>query len=136
MSYFEDIKSSLNEHIENLKTLSLVNLNVTSRKKIESHLNRSIILNNQIDKEEPIKLKNFIEYLNDEGRYFGWSFPENEKEEGCETSFWNLKKRSQKLIGKMTGNERLYYFGYIEEFEKLPTAHKAEKDEILRKLFM
>lgn len=77
-----------------------------------------------------------IEYLNDEGRYFGWSFPENEKEETCENSFWNLKEKTKKLVGGMTGNERLFYFGYIDEFENLPSSHKSAKDEILRKLFM
>lgn len=136
MSYLEDIKSSLKEHIDILKSISLINLNATSRKKIESHLKRSVVINEQIDKEEPQKLRELIEYLNDEGRYFGWSFPENEKEETCENSSWNLKEKTKKLIGGMTGNERLYYFGYIDEFENLPTTHKSAKDEILRKLFM
>jgi len=119
-----------------LKSISLINLNDTSRKKIESHLKRSVLINERIDKEEPQKLKELIEYLNDEGRYFGWSFPENEKEETCEHSFWSLKEKTKKLIGGMTGNERLYYFGYIDEFENLPSTHKSAKDEILRKLFM
>jgi hypothetical protein len=140
LSYFEDIKSSLKDHINILRSISLINLNDISRKKIESHLKRSVVIsvviNEQIDKEEPQKLKELIEYLNDEGRYFGWSFPENEKEEMCENSFWNLKEKTKKLVGGMTGNERLYYFGYIDEFENLPSTHKSAKDEILIKLFM
>ena len=87
MGYFEDIKSSLKDHIDIIKSISLINLNDTSRKKIESHLKRSVVINEQIDTEYPEKLKELIEYLNHEGRNFRWSFPENEKEETCENSF-------------------------------------------------
>lgn len=136
MSYFEDIKSILKGHIEIIKSISPINLNDSSQNKIENHFKRSVAINEQIDKEEPKKLKEFIEYLNNEGRYFGWSFPENEKEETCENSFWNLKEKAKNIIGGMIGNERLYFFGYLDEFENLPSTHKSAKDDILRKLFM
>lgn len=136
MSYFEEIKSIFKEHIDLVKMIPLQDLNKTSQKKIESHLKSSSDINESVDREEPEKLKKFIDYLENEGRFFGWSFPENEKEEICENSFWNLKSRMQSLIEGMTGNERLFYFGYLDEFESITSTQKSAKDAILRKLFM
>lgn len=136
MRYFEEIKSAIKEHLDLLNSISLEDLNQTSRKKIENHINFSVEVNINVDKEDPQKLKEVIEYLEIEGRNFGWSFPENPKEELCEESFLILKSKMKKLIGRMTGNERLHYFGYFNEFENLLPNHKSARDKILMKLFM
>lgn len=126
----------MKEHLDIIHSISLEDLNQTSRTKIEMHINASINVNKAIDTEDPQKLKQLIEYLAMEGRGFGWSFPENPKEERCERSFWDLNDKMKQLIGGMTRKERLSYFGYLKEFENIPAAHKSARDEILLKLYM
>ena len=125
----------MGNHIDFLKTLSDSNLN-NINEKVRKHIETSNRTNNAIDAEEPDKLKILIEYLALESRGFGWSFPENELEKLCESSFWTMLDKIKNLIGGMTLNERLYYFGYSEEFEKIPVKHKSDRDRILHKLFV
>jgi hypothetical protein len=136
MNYFEEIKLGMKEHIDSISSISLQDLTPTSRKKIENHLNSTLEVNIVVDNEDPQKMKKVIEYLEQEGRSFGWSFPENKKEELCEDSFWNLKNKLKKLIGGMTVNERVYYFGYHTEFENIPPNDKSAREEIFLKLFV
>lgn len=136
MGYFEEIKSGLKDHIDYIKSISTEDLRPESVMKIARHLQSSIATNEIVDTEEPKKLRQFIDYLEKEGRSFGRSFPENKSEEACESSFWTFKDKMRKMIGGMTANKRLYYFGYLEEFENLSSTHKSAKDEILIRLFM
>jgi hypothetical protein len=132
MSYFKFIKAELQKHISLLKSIE----NDSQNSKLENHLSESLRIDSELSYESPEKLKCFIEYLSKEGRNFGWSFPENRIEEDCENSFWNMKNQIKKLIGGMTVNERLYYFGYLGEYENLPINHKSERNNILVKLFI
>ena len=132
MSYFITIKTELQNHISNLNSIRIDSKN----SKLENHLNQSISVYNDLSYESPEKLKRFIEYLSQEARCVGWSFPENAIEEDCEKSFWNMKNQIKKLIGGMTVNERLYFFGFLEEYEKLPSSHMSARNAILEKLFI
>lgn len=136
MYYFLQIKSFLKDHIELIKSISTDNESENSRRKIKTHLDSTVNVNETVDEEEPQKLRKIIEYLHTESRFFGWSFPENDKEERCENSFWELKQKIEKLVRGMTGNERLYYFGYLEDWDNLLPHQKSARDEIRIKLFM
>lgn len=131
MNYFDTIKSVLNDHILYLESLSTDN-----DTKAKNHLEKSSKIDAFLSHETPEKMRDFIDYLSNEARGFGWSYPNNETEDLCEISFWNMHSIVKKLICGMSGNERLYYFGYLEEFEKIPIKHKSDRDRILSKLFM
>jgi len=133
MSYFDTIKTSLKNHIT---FLELIEVDENQNQKVDNHLKISLEIDKLLSAETPEKLKEFIEYLSQEGRNFGWSFPLNKSEDECENSFLNLKNQMKRMIGGMTVNERLYYFGYLDEFEKLPSKHKTARDNILEKLFI
>ena len=105
-------------------------------KKVSEHLERidEIIL--IIGGKQPEDYKQLIEWLNQEGRNFGLSFPENPAEEKCEVEFWRLKDSIKEIIQRMTANERLYFFGYLDEYEKLKPIERSAREEIELKLFM
>lgn len=136
MSYFEEIKWHLKEHINCLESILKINPSEIENNKIVNHLNETKLVNNMVVSDEPKDLKFFIEYLERESRKFGWSFPENKIEELFEKSFWELQEKIKKLIGGMSANERLYCFGFLEEFEKLPINHTSAREAILIKLFI
>ena len=135
MNYFENVKSNLQDHIRLLETLVKSSDNGINQK-IKNHYEASKNINNSVNFEDPKKLKLLIEYVATESRGFGWSFPENNIEELCEDSFWEMKNKLKRIVGGMTVNERLYYFGYFQEFENIPSTHKSDKDRILQNLFV
>ena len=101
-----------------------------------SHLEKTNHILKIIDGQQPENYKQLIEYLNQEGRNFGWSFPKNTEEEKCETDFWKLKDSMKSIIQGMTVNERLYFFGYLDEYESLRTIQRSAREEIELKLFI
>ena len=133
MDYFSDLKRLLDSHIANLKSIAPTE---QLNKRIVQHLNRTIDVAKEIALQEPKKSRLLIEYLENESRTFGWSYPENLKEEKCEDSFWQLKNSLEIIIGSMTVNERLYFFGYLDDYEKLNPKHNSDKERIRRMLFI
>ena len=126
----------MQEHITAIQAIPLANIPSDSQEKILRHLAAAESANKMLDRETSEKCKNIIEFLHSESRSFGWSFRENPAEEVCENAFRIFEKRITRLVGGMSVNERLHYFGYLEEFEKLIRAHPSAGDEILRKLFV
>lgn len=135
MSYFQRIKFDFEKHIESIESLVNSNINEISPK-VKNHYDASKKTNSFLNSEDPKKLKLFIEYIATESRGFGWSFPENNIEDLCENSFWEMKNNIKNIVGGMTVIERLFYFGYLEEFEKIPQTHKSDRDRILQNLFI
>jgi hypothetical protein len=132
MYYFENIKSNLKNHITFLEELE----NIGENLKVKNHLIESRKVYEELSVESPEKLKTIIEFLSNESRNFGWSFPENEMEQNSETSFLKLQSSIERMISGMTLTERLLYFGFQEEYQKLETKHKSARDTILVKLFV
>ncbi len=134
MTYYKEFKSLLRDHIDSLEKY-VSNFRMSSDK-VRKHIELSNRTYNAFDTEDPVKLRIFVEYIASEARGFGWSFPENEFERLCENSFWEMHSKVRILIDKMTLSERLSYFGYSEEFEKIPEKHKSDRDRILHKIFV
>ena len=133
MTYHEDIYNYLNSHVQNIESIdSIDNL----PKKVIGHLDRTVQILKIIDGRQPENYKQLIEYLNQEGRNFGWSYPENAEEEKSETEFWKLKDSIKLIIQSMTANERLYFFGYLAEYENLKSIERSAREDIELKLFM
>lgn len=133
MSYYKDIENCLDIHLHDLESLAPKD---QLSEKVISHFEQTEKVLNNITRQRPEDYRLLIEYLYNEGRRFGWSYPEDKDEEACETSFWRLKDSIKEIIEGMTGNERLYFFGYLEEYENLNPKHRSEKEKIELKLFM
>ena len=133
MTYFENIKNSLKSHFEKINEIGL---REDLPKKVIEHFDRTSEILNEIEGNKPENYRMLIEYLNNESRRFGWSFPENPEEEKCETDYWKLNDLIKKIVKSMTINERLYFFGYLDEYENLKPIQKSERDNIELKLFI
>jgi hypothetical protein len=101
-----------------------------------THLEKTNNILQIIKGHGPEDYRQLIEWLNQEGRNFGWSFPENLEVEKCEAEFWRLKDSIKRITQGMTANERLYFFGYLDEYEKLEPIERSAREEIKLKLFM
>jgi len=133
MIYHEDIHNSLKHHIQILENLGNRD---TLPKKVTEHLNISLKVLNEIEYRQPENYRQLIEYLNNEGRNFGWSYPENSEEEKCETYFWKLTESIKMIIQKIPFNERLHFFGYLDDYKNLKPNQKNDRENIEVKLFM
>jgi hypothetical protein len=133
MNYFEDIKKHLEFHLSALENIIQRN---ESSDKFTQHLNRTLLVVNEVSSKKSENHRTVIEYLENESRNFGWSFPENPSEEKSESSFWELKKRIEEIIKSMAINERLSYFGYLEDYEKLAPHERSAKEQIERLLYI
>ena len=133
MIYYQDIQNNLKSHVRNLESIGEKE---KLPKNVVSHLEKTNHILKIIDGQQPENYKQLIEYLNQEGRNFGWSFPKNTEEEKCETDFWKLKDSMKSIIQGMTVNERLYFFGYLDEYESLRTIQRSAREEIELKLFI
>tara|TARA_R110002167_G_C12349861_1_gene622069 strand:+ start:61 stop:465 length:405 start_codon:yes stop_codon:yes gene_type:complete len=133
MTYYQDIQNNLKSHVRNLESIGEKE---KLPKNVVSHLEKTNHILKIIDGQQPENYKQLIEYLNQEGRNFGWSFPKNTEEEKCETDFWKLKDSMKSIIQGMTVNERLYFFGYLDEYEGLRTIQRSAREEIELKLFI
>ena len=133
MSYHKDIKKCLDIHIHKLESLAPEK---QVSEKVIGHFEQTEKVLNNISRQRPEDYRLLIEYLDNEGRRFGWSYPEDKNEEACEASFWRLKDSIKEIIQGMTKNERLYFFGYLEEYENLNSKHRSDKEKIELKLFM
>lgn len=133
MTYHQDIEKNLKSHVRNIENIGE---NETRPKKVNTHLARTNEIIKIIEGQRPEDYRQLIEWLNQEGRNFGWSFPENPEEEKCETEFWRLKDSIKRITQGMTANERLYFFGYLDEYEKLKPIERSAREEIELKLFM
>lgn len=132
MNYSEDIKKHLEFHLSALENIQ----GNESSDKFTQHLNRTLLALNEVNSKKSENLRTVIEYLENESRHFGWSFPENPSEEKSESSFWELKKRIEEIIKSMAINERLSYFGYLEDYEKLAPHERSAKEQIERLLYI
>ena len=133
MTYYENIQNNLKSH---LRILEKISEREDLPKKVNEHLDKTSQILNEIGGQKPENFRMLIEYINNESRRFGWSFPENSDEEKCETDFWKLKDSIKKIVQGMTTNERLYFFGYLEEYENLKPIQRSERENIELKLFM
>jgi hypothetical protein len=115
MSYQQEIKSILDRYIQTLENIDKKALH----KKVIEHLAKTIQIKVLINEDRPENYRMLIEYLSQEGRNFGWSFPESTEEEICEKEFWKLEESIKSIVQGMTVNERLYFFGYLDEYENL-----------------
>lgn len=133
MTYNRDIENNLKSHVRNIENIGEKGVRP---KKVNTHLEKTNKILQIIDRQRPEDYRQLIEWLNQEGRNFGWSFPENSEEDKCETEFWRLKDSIQRVVQSMTANERLYFFGYLDEYEKLKPIERSAREEIELKLFM
>ena len=133
MSYHRRILNHLTIHVRNLENIGKKE---AIQEKVLRHLEKTIQILEIIKGERPEYYKTFIEYLYQEGRNFGWSFPESSEEEMCEKEFWKLKESMKSIIQGMTANERLYFFGYLDEYENLKPIERSARENIELKLFM
>jgi len=133
MTYEEQIIQFLNSHIQNLM---ISKESSDFPKKVDRHIDRTNKIHSIIKNQRPEDYRQLIEYLHSESRKIGWSYPENIIEENCEDSFRQLWNSMKNLIVGMTGNERLYFFGYIKDYDKLSLNLKSARNEIRLKLFM
>jgi hypothetical protein len=133
MTYYENIQNNLKAH---LLILEKISEREDLPKKVSEHFDNTSQILNEIGGQKPENFRLLIEYINNESRRFGWSFPENSDEEQCETDFWKLKDSIKRIAQGMTVNERLYFFGYLEEYENLKPIQRSERENIELKLFM
>jgi hypothetical protein len=133
MTYYENIKNNLKAH---LLILEKISEREDLPKKVSEHFDNTSQILNEIGGQKPENFRLLIEYINNESRRFGWSFPENSDEEKCETDFWKLKDSIKRIVQGMTANERLHFFGYLEEYENLKPIQRSERENIELKLFM
>ena len=133
MSYHRTIQNQLTIHVRNLKNIGEKEV---LQEKVLKHLEKTIQILEIIKGERPENYKTIIEYLHQEGRNFGWSFPESSEEEICEKEFWKLKESMKSFIQGMTANERLYFFGYLDDYENLKPIERSARENIELKLFM
>ncbi len=133
MTYEEHIDQLINSHIEGLLAIEE---NSTLSSKVSTHITRTKEIQKRIQSKQPKDYRHLIEYLHSESRMFGWSYPEDTIEEKCEVSYQQFWKSIRELIGGMTGNERLIFFGYVEDYDKLSLKMKSAREEIRIKLFM
>lgn len=133
MSYHRRIQNLLKIHVRNLENIGKKEV---LQEKVLKHLEKTIQILEIIKEERPENYKTIIEYLYQEGRNFGLSFPESSEEEICEKEFWKLKESMKLIIQGMTANERLYFFGYIDEYENLKPIERSARKNIELKLFM
>ncbi|UBZ10712.1 hypothetical protein LDL79_00975 [Leeuwenhoekiella palythoae] len=103
---------------------------------MNTYLDKANTILHIIDSQRPEDYRQLIEWLNQQGRNFGWSFPKNSDEDTFETEFWRLKDSIKRITQGMTLNERLYFFGYLDEYEKLRPIERSAREEIELKLFM
>lgn len=133
MSYHRRIQNHLTIHVRNLESIGKEEV---LPEKVLRHFEKTIQILKIINGERPAYYKTLIEYLDQEGRNFGWSFPESTEEEKCEKEFWKLKNSMKSIIQGMTANERLYFFGYSDEYENLKPIERSARENIELKLFM
>ncbi len=133
MNYHTTLEKHLNSHILEIKKAILEE---NPSEKVNEHLNETLSVKNEINGQRPEDYRKLIEYLYNEGRRFGWSYSENPLETKCETSFWNLNNSIKKIIQSITLNERLYFFGYLNEYEKLNPEQRSKREHIEHKLFL
>jgi hypothetical protein len=133
MSYHRTIQNHLTIHVQNLENIGKKEV---LHDKVLRHLEKTIQILELIKGERPENYKTIIEYLYQEGRNFGWSFPESSEEEICEKEFWKLKESMKLMIQGMTANERLYFFGYLDEYKNLKQIERSARENIELKLFM
>mgnify|MGYP005750159811 CR=1 FL=1 len=132
MNYHQDIEKNLKSHVRNIENIGEKE---TRPKKVTTHLERTNEIIKIIEGQRPEDYRQLIEWLNQEGRNFGWSVPENSEEEKCETQFWILKDSIKRISQGMTANERLYFFGFLDEYEKLKPIERSNREEIELNLF-
>lgn len=133
MTYYEEIKKHLDLHLSALENIIQAK---ESSDKIIQHLNRTLLVVKEINSNKSEKHRTVIEYLENESRNFGWSFPEDSSEEKIESSFWQLKNSVERIIKSMTINERLSNFGYLEDYEKLAPHELNAREHIERLLYI
>ena len=133
MNYEEQIEQFINSHIESLLVLEV---NSTLSPKVSGHITRTKEIQKRIQSHQPKDYRHLIEYLSSESRMFGWSYPEDTVEEKCEDSYQQFWGNMRGFISGMTGNERLFFFGYLDDYDKLSLKMKSTREEIKIKLFM
>ena len=133
MNYHTEIEKNLDSHIIEIeKTVK----EEKSSDKLIQRLNETLSVRTDINGQRAEDYRKLIEYLYNEGRRFGWSYSEKRIEEKCETSFWNFSNSIKEIVQSMTKNERLYFFGYINEYEKLKPEERSKREHIEHKLFL
>ncbi len=133
MTYHQEIQNSVKLYVRNLEGIGEKE---TRPRKVNIHLEKTFQVLKIIERARPEDYKKLIEFLDQEGSNFGWSFPENLEEEKCETYFWKFKDSIKSIIQGMTANERLYFFDYLDEYEKLKPFERSAREEIELRLFM
>ena len=133
MTYHAEIKKHLVQHLYAIENSIKGN---ESSDKATQHLNRTLLVLNEVELTKSDKQRIVVEYLENESRNFGWSFPENPSEEKIEDSFWGLKNSIEGIIKSMSINERLSYFGYLEDYKKLTPNERSAREHIERLLYI
>src|SRR6478735_7753950 len=124
MTYHKDIKKNIESYVQNLESIGS---RESLPKKVLNHFERTVQILNTINGQKPEDYKHLIEYLNQEGRNFGWSYPENLEEEKCETEFWKLKDNIKSIVQRMNVNERLFFFGYLADYDNLKPIERSAR---------
>ena len=133
MTYQQKIKKELqlySQRLGNNKEKEALSTNA------QEHLDRTFQVLKIIEGQTPEDYRQLIEYLYEEGRRFGWSYSENSDEEKRESDFWRLKDRIRTIAQGMTVNERLYFFGFLDEYENLKPIQRSTREGIEVKLFL
>lgn len=133
MTYHQDIANSLKSYVCNIENIGEEGVRPQN---VNTYLDKANTILHIIDRQRPEDYRQLIEWLNQQGRNFGWSFPKNSDEDTFETEFWRLKDSIKRITQGMTLNERLYFFGYLDEYEKLRPIELSAREEIELKLFM
>lgn len=133
MSYHRRIYRNLKTHFQNLKNIGKKEI---LQEKVLTHFENTKKILEIVKGKKPIHYRAFIDYLYQETRNFGCSFPERIQEEKCEKEFWKFKESIRKIILEMNTNERLYFFGYFEEYERIKPIERSAREMIELKLFL
>ena len=133
MNYQQEIQKELqlySQCLENNTEKEVLSTNV------QEHLDRTFQIQKIIEGKRPEDYRQLIEYLYEEGRRFGWSYSENSDQEKRESDFWRFKDRIRTIVEGMSVHERLYFFGFLDEYENLKPIQRSAREEIEVKLFL
>lgn len=133
MTYDVDIKKGFDSYIQTLEGFVQ---EAQPTDMLRRHLQSALTVSKGIEVGQPENYRQLIEYIAQVSHDYGWSFPVNTIEEACETSFYSFRDTMERIIGGMTLNERLYFFGYLDEYENLKPIERSARERIELLLFM